>query len=218
MNGWKDMASNDRKELMINLYNQLWNSINVRTTAIWKSVGLFTGAFAVLALTGNNILSLDIAASLINMICGWYLANIIDAAFWFNRNLVIIANIEKEFFEKDDLKRIHPYFGRHRPENKMIYHFKVQFTLGIGIASIFLILHFVKEVLPNVDFDIDKIHLLGYMPYLITLCVCIYLIKFKKRSDKNYISFVNSAPGIDVDSSGIEYDEQHGFMKNSSKK
>lgn len=211
------MASDDRKELIINLYNQLWNSINIRTTAIWNSVGLFTGAFAVLALTGNNILSLDIAASLLIMICGWYLANIIDVSFWYNRNLVIIANIEKEFFEKDDLRKIHPYFGSHRPKNRMINNFKVQFALGIGIASIFIILHFLKEVLPNIDFNIEKIHLVGYMPYLITFCVCIYLVNFKKRTNRNYKNFVNNAPGIDVDSSSIEYDEQHGFSKKENK-
>lgn len=207
------MANNDRKELLINLYNQLWNSINVRTTAIWNSVGLFTGAFAVLALTGNNIISLDIAASLIIMICGWYLANIIDVSFWYNRNLVIISNIEKEFFEKDDLRKIHSYFGSHRPNNRMIYHFKVQFFLGVGIGLIFIILHFLKEVLPNIDFDIEKVRLQGYMPYLIALCVSIYLIRFKARTNRNYSNFVSSSPGIDIDSSDINYDDQHGFKK-----
>lgn len=207
------MASDDRKELIINLYNQLWNSINVRTTAIWKSVGLFTGAFAVLALTGNDIISLDIASSLIIMICGWYLANIIDASFWYNRNLVIIANIEKEFFQKDDLKKIHPYFGSHRPKNRMIYHFKVQFSLGVGIALIFLILHLVKEVIPNINFNVYKVRLLGYLPYLIAVCVSLYLIRFKKRTDKNFEKFKKDSPGINIDSSSIEYDEQHGFVK-----
>ena len=59
-------------------------------------------------------------------------ANLIDSSYWYNRNLVIIANIERQFLELKDLKEIHYYFGAHRPKNKMITHLKVQMEIPMS--------------------------------------------------------------------------------------
>jgi hypothetical protein len=65
----------------------------------------------------------------------WLFANLYDASYWYNRNLVIIANIERQFPGHDNLKEIHYYFGKHRKKSAMITHLKIQYALGLGIAT-----------------------------------------------------------------------------------
>jgi hypothetical protein len=103
-----------RRDFLLAMYGQLMNDINRHIVVVWQSVGVLFGAFAVFALVEKKIVSLDIATSLILLLCAWVVAHVYDAGYWYNRNLVIIANIERQFLRPSDLREIHYYFGRHR--------------------------------------------------------------------------------------------------------
>ena len=103
-----------RSDFLIAMYNQMMNDINRHIIVVWQDVGVLLGAFAVFALVEKQILSLDIATALIILLCIWMLAHVYDASYWYNRNLVIIANIERQFLRDSDLKEIH--FRRRRPQ------------------------------------------------------------------------------------------------------
>ncbi len=111
---------NTRAELLLKMYDQMFNDINRHIMVVWQSIGVVVGALTIFALVEKNVVSLDIAVSIVLLLCAWLLAHLFDAAYWYNRNLVIIANIERQFLTQDDLKNIHYYFGKHRPKNKMI--------------------------------------------------------------------------------------------------
>ena len=116
------MAEDPRERLLLQMYDQMFNDINRHIMVVWQSVGVLVGAFAIFALTEKQVVTVDVAASLIVLIAGWSLAHLYDAAYWYNRNLVIIANIERQFLRQSDLRDIHYYFGAHRPTNLMITH------------------------------------------------------------------------------------------------
>jgi hypothetical protein len=204
-----------RKQLLLKLYDQLWNSINVHITAIWQSVSLFIGAFALLALIEKNILSLDMATSLIIIMSGWLLAHVIDASFWYNRNLVMIANIEREFFEPEDAHRIHFYFVAHRPKNRMIKHYRLQFALGVAIGGLFLLHHFVTQILPNIRFSLHAVDIGAWMPYACSLVVVLYVKWWRRETDRAYANFLRNSPGGQVSFEGIVFDAHHGFRQES---
>lgn len=84
-----------RRDFLLAMYGQLMNDINRHIVVVWQSVGVLFGAFAVFALVEKQIVSLDIATSLIVILCTWVIAHVYDAGYWYNRNLVIIANIER---------------------------------------------------------------------------------------------------------------------------
>ena len=130
-----------RKKLLIELYNQLWNSINARLAFIWQSIGILISASAVFILTERNIISLDIASTIIILITMWFLAHVIDASFWYDRNLAIIANIERQFLNEEDARLLFPYFLSHPKSTGM----GIQAILGIGIGLIILMYHFQNE-------------------------------------------------------------------------
>src|SRR3546814_1337030 len=93
---------------------------------------------------------LDVAASLIILLCAWLYAHMLDAAYWYNRNLVIIANIERLFLLNSDLQDIQYYFGAHRSKkNRMISHLKIQYALGVAVGGLVIFFHFSTRVWPG---------------------------------------------------------------------
>lgn len=200
----------NREELLLRMYDQLFNDINRHIMVVWQSVGVLVGAFAIFALVENKVMPLDIAASIILLLCGWLISHLLDAAYWYNRNLVMIANIERQFLERRDLKEIHYYFGAHRPNNKMIEHLKLQLALGIGLGLIVLFYHFFQNIKPSLSTDPISLTALNCAPYFIVLLAWGYLVDLNRKLAKKYDEFIRNSPGKDIDASNIEYGVGHG--------
>jgi hypothetical protein len=205
--------NDDRKEFLINMYNQMFNDINRHIMVVWQSVAVLVGAFAIFSLVEKNIISLDVAVSLIVLLAGWLVAHLLDAAYWYNRNLVIIANIERQFLERDDLKLICYYFGAHRPKNKMIAHLKIQVALALGLAAVVLILHFFKQVSPGFSAPWSNLEVIRFLPYAMTLAAYLYVRSIDKARDDDYAEFLRESPGKKVDAMGTEFGPGHGHPR-----
>ena len=188
----------DRKKLLLELYNQLWNSINVRLNLIWESIGIIVGAFAVYALTEKNIIGLDYATTLIVLLAFWFLLHIVDMTFWYNRNLVMIANIEKQFLNVEDAKLLYPYFLFHRKGNPPVSYLAIQAVLGLGIAAIVLVLHFLQVILPRLCSRPITLTLSATLPYAMLVVAIVVLAFWKQKRDSDYANLVHRSPGKDL--------------------
>lgn len=187
------------------MYDQLCNEINRHITTVWQSVSFLTGTFAIFALTEKNIINIDIAITLIILMVTWFVAQIIDSNYWYNRNLAIITNIERQFLEESDLKHIHYYFGQHRSSLSILTNYKIQLHLGVGFFTVFLIYHFIYRILPGFTQPIENFEIVRIFPY-ITFVICFYyLSKLKKYRNKGYKEFITNSPGLTVDASLVEY-------------
>jgi hypothetical protein len=186
-----------RKELLLKMYDQMFNDINRHILVVWQSVSVLVGAIALLALAEKNVLPVDIAISLIVLLGMWLLAHLYDASYWYNRNLVIIANIERQFLTVGDLNDIHYYFSSHR-KYKMISHFQVQYALGIGIVALVMAYHFFTRVLPGFGSGLDLFDPLRTLPYLTALGAVLFLVVFAIKKDESYREFLANSPGVPV--------------------
>lgn len=200
----------EREELLLKMYDQMFSDINRHIMVVWQSIGVLVGAFAIFALVEKKVVSVDIAASIILLLSAWLFAHLIDASYWYNRNLVIIANIERQFLKKEDLMAIHYYFGAHRPNNKMIEHLRIQVALGSGLGGIVAVYHFIERVLPGIGVSWSNFDLLRGLPYLIIIAALIYLLRLNGRTRVKYQEFIDNSPGIEVDSTDINYGIGHG--------
>jgi hypothetical protein len=201
----------DRKELLLKMYDQMFNDIDTHILVVWQSVTVLVGAFAIFALTEKKIISLDITVSLILLLCGWLIAHIYDAGYWYNRNLAIIANIEKQYLDQSDLRSVHYYFGRHRHGNKMITHLRIQYALGVGIGLIVLAFHFLTEIWPRFSTSFHDFKVAPAMPYGMSILIALYLWNLAARCERKYKEFLKNSPGKEIDTTGIDYGEGHGF-------
>ncbi len=212
--------SDNRDQLLLKMYDQLFNDINRHITVIWQSISVVVGAFAVFALVGKNVISLDLANAIIILLVTWLVAHLYDAGYWYNRNLAMIANIERQFLLKSDLKDIHYYFGAHRPNNPMLTHLKIQKALGIGLGGLVILYHFIERVLPvfknysnqsTFDFSIT-------IPYILLIMSICFLRWLRKNRNRSYNEFLGNSPGIEIDTTGIEYGVGHGFKNENFKR
>lgn len=187
----------------------MFNDIDTHILVVWQSVGVVVGAFAVFALVEKNIIPIDFACSLMIMLSAWLIAHLYDASYWYNRNLVIIANIERQFLGVADLKDIHYYFGKHRAKSAMLTHLKIQYWLGIGIALLFAFYHFATRVLPGIHQPVRNFEFPRSLPYLFILLSFVLLWLLRNNRIESYEEFLRNSPGITVKTTGITYGVGH---------
>lgn len=140
-----------RNQFLIEMYRQMWANINRHILVVWQSVSVLLGTFAVFALVEKQIVSLDFASTLVVIIAAWLVAHAIDANYWFNRNMAIVSNIERQFFRPTDLCLIHSYFGGHRKAGPLLDHLLVQASLGFAVCSGFWFTTSASELLQASD-------------------------------------------------------------------
>jgi len=185
-----------RDNFLIAMYSQLWNNINRHITVVWQSVGILAGAFALFALVEKHTLSFDWACGLMLLIAGWVVAHTYDANTWFNRNITIVANIERQFLRSEDAKEVHFYFTQHRASGDMLDHFKVHRAFGLSIGSLILLYHFFTRVLPGIrqpwsNFDPNRA-----VPYVVCVAVMLWIIEFKRERQRKINSLLEKSPGL----------------------
>jgi hypothetical protein len=194
-----DAGNSDRRDsFLIAMYSQLWNNINRHITVVWQSVGILAGAFALFALVEKHTLSFDWACSLMLLIAGWVVAHTYDANTWFNRNITIVANIERQFLWPEDSKNIHFYFTEHRASGDMLDHFKVHRVFGVAIGLLILLYHFLTRVVPGFglpwsDFDPNRA-----VPYFVSIGVMVWIAWFQKERKNKFNTLLQRSPGIAV--------------------
>lgn len=197
-----------RAEFLMEIYRQMFNDINTHILVVWQSVGVLVGALALFALVEKGVLTIDWASSLVVFLAAWLLAHLYDASYWYNRNLVIIANIERQFLYRSDLHAVHYYFGKHRA-NTMLTHLRIQWVLGIGVAVFYLCLHFVTQVLPGWGAPWSSFRVQKVLPYLIAVIGGICLLRLRRDRAKAYAEFLENSPGVEVNTEGVEYGVGH---------
>lgn len=190
----------DRREFLLKMYDQMFNDINRHILVVWQSIGVIVGAFAIFALVEKGVISADIASSIVILLSAWSAAHIIDASYWYNRNLVIIANIERQFLEQEDTGNIHYYFSKHPKDNKMISHLQIQLGLSIGLTAIVVMYHLSTRVYPGFESSWYYFEPERGMPYLLLTGAILYLRSIHKGKNERYREFLEKSPGKQVES------------------
>lgn len=209
--------NDERKEFLIHMYDQMFNDINRHIVVIWQSISVIVGAFAILALVEKEIIPLDIAISILIILVAWLFSHLYDASYWYNRNLIIIANIERQFLKESDLKDIQCYFGKHRKGNKMIGHLSIQFGLGVLLLFIIIYYHFTERVLPGLDEPFSNFEPIRCIPYIILVLSLLRVRKIKIDRKESYEVFLADSPGIEINTEGIEYRKGHAQVEDDEK-
>jgi hypothetical protein len=194
------MSESDRRDdFLKQMYSEMWGNINRHLTVSWQAVGVLAGAFAVFfGLAERQAISIDIAAAVMILITAWQVCHVYDANTWFNRNLGIITNIERQFFTKRDEKEIEFYFTKHREPGKLVGHLRVQFVFGCGTLALVMGIHFVTRVLPGIHSPWSNFEPLRAVPY-VAAAICVWWVagERKKQIDRQK-EFVKRSPGAAV--------------------
>jgi hypothetical protein len=207
-----------RDHFLLNMYNQLMNDINRHILVAWQSIAALASVIGAFMLSSSNIVPLQIWIAALFIVCDWHLKHTFDASFWYNRNLVIIGNIEREFFVSGDETIICCYFVEHRKKNKMISHLKIQRDLGYFLM-IFVFLICLFRVYGRVQggttlsdyFSLffGTFRLVDFVPTLALIYSLRSIIIFKNKTDVNYNTFLKNSPGKSV-FHNVDFSNTHG--------
>lgn len=190
-----------RDDFLLAMYGQMWGNIDRHIVVIWQSVGALLGAFAVLALIEKKVLPIDLACSLLVIICAWVGAHVVDANYWFARNLVIITNIERQFLLAKDRHEIHPYFAEHRKPT-VLDHLAIQAWLAAGVYLLVVGWHFCTRVLPGFSSPWHELQLSRALPYIVTLIAGLLLAFLVRKQRRSYQALLKDSPGVAVSKGG----------------
>lgn len=207
------MTASVREEFLMKMYDQMFSDIDRRIEVTWQSATALVGGLAVVALAEKGVLPIDFGVAIVVLLVGWLLAILLDASYWYNRNLVIIANIERQFLQAADLRNVHYYFGAHRPKNRMITHLRIQSALGIALGSVILLYHFLSRILPGVLASESTWDFQRAVPYVLAVVVGVFLGRLTKRNRLAYEEFIANSPGIKVETGEVKYGVGHGYRE-----
>ncbi|MGQ3890158.1 hypothetical protein ACQUW5_14155 [Legionella sp. CNM-1927-20] len=192
---------NSRNEFLINMYNQMFNDIDRHITLTWQPLITILSAISIIFLQEKLIIPSFLAVSFLIIILTWFIAHILDAGSWYNRNLVIISNIERQLLDEKDKRLIHCYIGNHR-KSKLISHLRINAYFGWTLYLLVCGYYFLWKFLPLVSAYyfyqktiLTSDYLLDLLPLVILILSLGALYRFKNKEDKKYEEFKEKSPG-----------------------
>jgi hypothetical protein len=133
------------------------------------------------------------------LVAAWQLCHVYDANTWFNRNLGIVANIERQFLTRRDEKEIEFYFTEeHRAPGNLVGHLRVQRDFGIGVAALVLVIHFLTCVFPGLRSTWSNFEPLRAVPYVTALSCIWWVGRTRARQIGRQQEFVARSPGAPI--------------------
>jgi hypothetical protein len=187
----------DKKDFLINMYSQLSSEIDRQIKMSWEIFGVLIGAVALLALVEKKVINEDIACSLIILMGAWVCGHLIESNYWYNRNLVIITNIERQFLDESDLNLIHPYFSSHRGDKSFLTIFKINLQFTLGLLCVVVIYHFTLRIVPGFHLTWKNSHIdyIRLLPYIVQIVFTSVILHLYHRRIKNFHEFKKLSPG-----------------------
>lgn len=170
-----------RDQFLLKMYDQMWGNITRHVNVVWQSIAAVGASLALFSFTTTGGLSLDYAATAIVVLAGWQVANVLDAGEWFNRNITIIGNIEREFLQPVDRRRIYPKLGRRPPLGDLERHFRIQLWLGRMLGVAVVAYHFSERVRPNFGVPGSSFELPRVLPVLTLVVTFLVLVRMQRR-------------------------------------
>src|SRR5687767_8597827 len=86
-----------RPEFLIAMYEQLMSDINRHLVVVWQMVSVVGAAIVGLVVAEKQGVPTAYAVIVALVVIAWVLEHLHDGNYWYNRNLVMITNIERVF-------------------------------------------------------------------------------------------------------------------------
>jgi hypothetical protein len=220
-------SSDSRNEYIINYRNGLSTQIRAKEDSVWRFIAYFAGAWLLLVnfgldveglqgfLTIEEIVKILIISTIIIIASFWGFLITLDSNYWFQRNLIIIRNIEKSLLNKRDYGLIIPkFYGVPIQKYEYTTFTKIQnqiFTFSLTITLV-VILFFGQN-------HTDSVELLA----LLQLSGCLFSILLHLVMVNN-IGYVDRLYGDQISAPGKTFPEDKGipskddFLTNTLKK
>lgn len=201
-------AYEKRPDFLVAMYEQLMSDINRHIVVVWQMVSVVGAAIVGLVVAEKQGVPTAYATIVALVVIAWVLEHLHDSNYWYNRNLVMITNIERVFLKEDDIDHIHPYFSGHRPAGSFLEHLAIQRHYALIVAGLVFAYFFERAVYPALDaqaaIDIPKVLAVGAFIAVIERDQVLL-----KRYERKYEQYLKISPGIPVNRK-VDFGSTHG--------
>ncbi len=174
----------ERKDFLIAMYKELFNNVDRHISLSWQSISIIASFLATIMLTEKFEVPSVITVFFLIVVIAWTMARLIDAEHWYDRNIHIISNIEKQFLIRpEDSEEIHFYFTKNRTIKSRLESVTIQryATTFIWFLAIFYSIWRVPENVEKnmIVFGQNNLH---FEPYIIIIfsIVLVFLLSYYK--------------------------------------
>lgn len=182
-------------QFLLQLYMQLWNSINIHIQVVWQSVAVMITAFGALAVVSRDASAIDFVVTLIVSGSAWLAAHALNAGYWYRQNLFMVQQIERHFLGRQASQFI-PITGNSSGQAdsglKMPTYVRTQIALAGSIVATVLAFHFSIRVWPGIGSPIQQFELSRSLPYVAFALAVALLIITRNHLVDDYAKIVHS--------------------------
>jgi len=185
-----------RPEFLLKMYETYNDEIARHFGLAWQAVTVFAASIVAVVTASSRIGNAPAYAiiSIYLALVTWALEIIIDASYWYNRNLVVIANIERQFMKESDARDIQWYFVKHRPRNSPITFMR---SLVLFLCSLVVLTLLCYFFVPAINDNGCALHYwTTYIPVGVLLAAVLVLRAFSWEKNRQYQEFLANAPGV----------------------
>lgn len=197
-----------RADFLIAMYGQLMEDINRHIVVVWQMVSVVGAAVVGLVVAEKQGVPTAYATIVALVVIAWVLEHLHDSNYWYNRNLVMITNIERVFLTPQDVDRIHPYFVSHRPARSFLEHLMIQRVYALVVAWLVFGYFVARAVYPTIDpaasVDVTKV-----LALIVFSAVILRDQVLLNNYATKYQKYLDISPGVTV-SRHVDYGQTHG--------
>ena len=183
-------ANSDRKTYLTNWRTSVWVSMREKEANCWKFIAVYVPAVLAILGIGYERFPIHILVLACLATTSWGILTVVDANFWFNRNLKIVSNIERSIAQYVyDERLIPPYYGQPRFQYFMTYRTMIRLFSIVALAVLLWATQADKSQAGPDQYQTWAVIYLG------TLALCIWLFSEDRARRNNYAAFSAEATG-----------------------
>lgn len=182
-----------REQFLLAMYAEAWRNIERHILVVWQVAAIVGSTLAVFIVVEKGVVPFGAGVAIEFVVLAWAFSHILDAEFWFRRNLHIITNIERQFLRPSDAAEIHPYFLPRAAHAKppTLDHLLIQQHF---VAAVMILL-----VAAHLFWTIDHGDMrLSWMPYGVLLLVLGWVKRFQLRQQAKHKDLEVRSPGRSI--------------------
>lgn len=182
--------NNNKSSYLIGWRTSVWVSMREKEANCWKFVAVYVPAVLAMLGVGSQYFTPLVLVLASLAVTAWGILTIIDANFWFSRNLKIVSNIEKYIAPYVYEQRLIPAkYAEPRFTYRMSYRTMMR-LFNVVFLGVLLWCAYTKKT--------NDEYLSWSLIYLATVAICFWVLLEDNKRRKEYAIFSSAATGSSV--------------------
>jgi len=179
--------SDKMNSYLIQWRTSVWISMREKESNCWKFIAVYVPAVIAILGVGSQYFPPFVSVLACLFATAWGLLTVVDANYWFNRNLKIVSNIEKYIAPYVYEQRLIPSnYAEPRFSYLMTYRTMIRLFTIVFLSVLLWYAHIKKS---------DGTYQTWALIYFVTVAICLWVLLEDNGRRNEYVTFSSAATG-----------------------